>query len=246
MRRTGCGNADAVDVVSSARHGRGARCGRGRGRGARRAEQVAPPLGWAGAGLAGGGLGAAQQTRPLQARCSVTGEWPAGPLEPVTLTLFTPLPPRPTAQVRLRCGDPQAPGSGPWGWGARPASTHPGCPTLAVWLSFLGVQGPLGICDSHGHRALHTGHRALPSAGWGGAWAGSTDAHDPWAWSQVSHHPPSAAHYVFSRHGWSLWQEITIASKFRGKYLSIMPLGEQGQKTCWGRGRVGRAWGLRG
>ncbi|XP_068846022.1 oxysterol-binding protein 2 isoform X2 [Capricornis sumatraensis] len=42
---------------------------------------------------------------------------------------------------------------------------------------------------------------------------------------QVSHHPPSAAHYVFSKHGWSLWQEITIASKFRGKYLSIMPLG---------------------
>ncbi|XP_040859609.1 oxysterol-binding protein 2 isoform X2 [Ochotona curzoniae] len=42
---------------------------------------------------------------------------------------------------------------------------------------------------------------------------------------QVSHHPPSAAHYVFSKHGWNLWQEITIASKFRGKYLSIMPLG---------------------
>lgn len=42
----------------------------------------------------------------------------------------------------------------------------------------------------------------------------------------MSHHPPSAAHYVFSKHGWSLWQEITISSKFRGKYLSIMPLGE--------------------
>ncbi|XP_051021134.1 oxysterol-binding protein 2 isoform X6 [Acomys russatus] len=42
---------------------------------------------------------------------------------------------------------------------------------------------------------------------------------------QVSHHPPSAAHHVFSKHGWSLWQEITIASKFRGKYISIMPLG---------------------
>ncbi|XP_042523586.1 oxysterol-binding protein 2 isoform X3 [Dipodomys spectabilis] len=42
---------------------------------------------------------------------------------------------------------------------------------------------------------------------------------------QVSHHPPSAAHYVFSKNGWSLWQEITIASKFRGKYISIMPLG---------------------
>ncbi|XP_006869316.1 PREDICTED: oxysterol-binding protein 2 isoform X1 [Chrysochloris asiatica] len=42
---------------------------------------------------------------------------------------------------------------------------------------------------------------------------------------QVSHHPPSAAHYVSSKNGWSLWQEITISSKFRGKYLSIMPLG---------------------
>lgn len=31
---------------------------------------------------------------------------------------------------------------------------------------------------------------------------------------------------MFSKHGWSLWQEITISSKFRGKYLSIMPLGE--------------------
>ncbi|XP_065548230.1 oxysterol-binding protein 2 isoform X1 [Lathamus discolor] len=42
---------------------------------------------------------------------------------------------------------------------------------------------------------------------------------------QVSHHPPAAAHHVFSTRGWTLWQEITIASKFRGKYLSIMPLG---------------------
>ncbi|XP_070820606.1 oxysterol-binding protein 2 isoform X1 [Chaetodon trifascialis] len=42
---------------------------------------------------------------------------------------------------------------------------------------------------------------------------------------QVSHHPPAAAHHVVSQRGWTLWQEITIASKFRGKYLSIMPLG---------------------
>ncbi|XP_072456027.1 oxysterol-binding protein 2 isoform X3 [Notamacropus eugenii] len=41
----------------------------------------------------------------------------------------------------------------------------------------------------------------------------------------VSHHPPAAAHHVFSKNGWTLWQEITISSKFRGKYLSIMPLG---------------------
>uniref|UniRef100_A0A8C3A8U3 Oxysterol-binding protein n=1 Tax=Cyclopterus lumpus TaxID=8103 RepID=A0A8C3A8U3_CYCLU len=42
---------------------------------------------------------------------------------------------------------------------------------------------------------------------------------------QVSHHPPAAAHHVISNRGWTLRQEITVASKFRGKYLSIMPLG---------------------
>ncbi|XP_015718642.1 oxysterol-binding protein 1 [Coturnix japonica] len=42
---------------------------------------------------------------------------------------------------------------------------------------------------------------------------------------QVSHHPPAAAHHADSKHGWTLRQEIKIASKFRGKYLSIMPLG---------------------
>lgn len=44
--------------------------------------------------------------------------------------------------------------------------------------------------------------------------------------SQVSHHPPAAAHHAESKHGWTLRQEIKITSKFRGKYLSIMPLGE--------------------
>ncbi|CAF96608.1 unnamed protein product, partial [Tetraodon nigroviridis] len=42
---------------------------------------------------------------------------------------------------------------------------------------------------------------------------------------QVSHHPPAAAHHAFSDKGWTLRQEITLASKFRGKYLSIIPLG---------------------
>ncbi|KAL2098025.1 hypothetical protein ACEWY4_007232 [Coilia grayii] len=42
---------------------------------------------------------------------------------------------------------------------------------------------------------------------------------------QVSHHPPAAAHHAISERGWTLRQEITLASKFRGKYLSIMPLG---------------------
>uniref|UniRef100_A0A8D2QBL9 Oxysterol-binding protein n=1 Tax=Zonotrichia albicollis TaxID=44394 RepID=A0A8D2QBL9_ZONAL len=42
---------------------------------------------------------------------------------------------------------------------------------------------------------------------------------------QVSHHPPAAAHHADSKNGWTLRQEIKITSKFRGKYLSIMPLG---------------------
>lgn len=42
----------------------------------------------------------------------------------------------------------------------------------------------------------------------------------------MSHHPPAAAHHADSKHGWTLRQEIKITSKFRGKYLSIMPLGE--------------------
>ena len=137
------------------------------GGGARRAEQVAPPSGWAGARLAGGSLDTAQQTRPLQARCSVTGEWLAGPLEPVMLTLFTP--PHSPSQVKVW----RPPG--PWLMPAgveRPPCLHPPrlphCHALAVRLSFLGVQGPPCICDSHGHMALHTGHGALPPAGWEG------------------------------------------------------------------------------
>ncbi|KAJ8286763.1 hypothetical protein GJAV_G00043020 [Gymnothorax javanicus] len=42
---------------------------------------------------------------------------------------------------------------------------------------------------------------------------------------QVSHHPPAAAHHVWSQRGWSLWQEITIDSKFHGKCISVKPLG---------------------
>jgi len=43
--------------------------------------------------------------------------------------------------------------------------------------------------------------------------------------SQVSHHPPTAAMFTEGRQ-WQSWQEFTMASKFRGKYLQIIPLGE--------------------
>ncbi|XP_003376354.1 oxysterol-binding protein 2 [Trichinella spiralis] len=41
---------------------------------------------------------------------------------------------------------------------------------------------------------------------------------------KVSHHPPAAALHAESQR-WKLWQEFTMSSKFRGKYLSIVPLG---------------------
>ncbi|XP_019871821.2 oxysterol-binding protein 1 isoform X2 [Aethina tumida] len=41
---------------------------------------------------------------------------------------------------------------------------------------------------------------------------------------QVSHHPPMLAQHCEGR-GWRCWQEFTMTSKFRGKYLQIVPLG---------------------
>nr|CAD7198943.1 unnamed protein product [Timema douglasi] len=41
---------------------------------------------------------------------------------------------------------------------------------------------------------------------------------------QVSHHPPMVAQFCEGR-GWRCWQEFTMASKFRGKYLQVIPLG---------------------
>lgn len=49
----------------------------------------------------------------------------------------------------------------------------------------------------------------------------------------MSHHPPAAAHHADSKNGWTLRQEIKITSKFRGKYLSIMPLGEHPRSVLW-------------
>ncbi|KAK0076277.1 hypothetical protein PV326_010913, partial [Microctonus aethiopoides] len=41
---------------------------------------------------------------------------------------------------------------------------------------------------------------------------------------QVSHHPPMLAQFCEGR-AWRCWQEFTMASKFRGKYLQVIPLG---------------------
>ncbi|CAF0817646.1 unnamed protein product [Rotaria sordida] len=41
---------------------------------------------------------------------------------------------------------------------------------------------------------------------------------------QVSHHPPAVATHSEGQ-GWTLYQEFTMASKFRGQYLSITPMG---------------------
>ncbi|VDD80763.1 unnamed protein product [Mesocestoides corti] len=72
----------------------------------------------------------------------------------------------------------------------------------------------------------------------------------------VSHHPPVVAHYCeSSRYGWKFWQEFTVNSKFRGKYLSLIPKGsthlvfKDGQHYTWSKVTitvhniiVGRLW----
>eukprot|EP00730_Choanoeca_flexa_P013635 TRINITY_DN5542_c0_g1_i1.p1 TRINITY_DN5542_c0_g1~~TRINITY_DN5542_c0_g1_i1.p1 ORF type:complete len:735 (+),score=177.05 TRINITY_DN5542_c0_g1_i1:47-2206(+) len=42
---------------------------------------------------------------------------------------------------------------------------------------------------------------------------------------QVSHHPPICAMHATSVNGWTFWQEFSMSSKFRGKYLEIIPTG---------------------
>ncbi|XP_055861522.1 oxysterol-binding protein 1-like isoform X2 [Biomphalaria glabrata] len=41
---------------------------------------------------------------------------------------------------------------------------------------------------------------------------------------QVSHHPPMLAMHIDGR-DWSTWQEFTMTTKFRGRYLQIIPMG---------------------
>ena len=41
---------------------------------------------------------------------------------------------------------------------------------------------------------------------------------------QVSHHPPMFAMHVEHK-DWTLWEEYTVASKFRGKYVACYPIG---------------------
>ena len=43
--------------------------------------------------------------------------------------------------------------------------------------------------------------------------------------TQVSHHPPACAQHVEHK-DWTFWQDYTMTSKFRGKYLQIVPYGE--------------------
>ncbi|EDQ92562.1 uncharacterized protein MONBRDRAFT_17243 [Monosiga brevicollis MX1] len=42
---------------------------------------------------------------------------------------------------------------------------------------------------------------------------------------QVSHHPPICALHATSERGWTFWQDFSMNSKFRGKYLEVVPTG---------------------
>ncbi|XP_045770625.1 oxysterol-binding protein 1 [Maniola jurtina] len=57
---------------------------------------------------------------------------------------------------------------------------------------------------------------------------------------QVSHHPPMVAQFCEGAAGWQCWQEFTMTTKFRGKYLQVIPLGgafaafpSSGNKYTW-------------
>jgi len=65
-----------------------------------------------------------------------------------------------------------------------------------------------------------------------------------WSYCTVSHHPPAAAFHAISTRngGWELHGQLTVTSKFRGKYLSVTPLGSihvkfnsNGQHYHWKR-----------
>uniref|UniRef100_A0A0M3K554 Oxysterol-binding protein n=1 Tax=Anisakis simplex TaxID=6269 RepID=A0A0M3K554_ANISI len=54
---------------------------------------------------------------------------------------------------------------------------------------------------------------------------------------QVSHHPPITAHHADGRK-WTVHQDFTMTSRFRGKYLSVIPIGYshvqfRGQKNIY-------------
>ncbi|XP_043239908.1 oxysterol-binding protein 1-like isoform X2 [Amphibalanus amphitrite] len=55
------------------------------------------------------------------------------------------------------------------------------------------------------------------------------DRRDDYGWrvisEQVSHHPPMVAQHCEGDAGWECYQEFTMSSKFRGKYLQVIPLG---------------------
>jgi hypothetical protein len=46
----------------------------------------------------------------------------------------------------------------------------------------------------------------------------------PYLLFKVSHHPPASSLHAEHR-DWIFWQEFTATSKFRGKYLQIIPQG---------------------
>lgn len=59
--------------------------------------------------------------------------------------------------------------------------------------------------------------------------------------SQVSHHPPMVGQYCEATSGkWKAWQEFSMRSKFKGKYIEVEPLGihhcvftESGNHYTW-------------
>ncbi|XP_014670942.1 PREDICTED: oxysterol-binding protein 1-like [Priapulus caudatus] len=87
-------------------------------------------------------------------------------------------------------------------------------PTTGVALNSGQQHGICCSCESTGFTFLFY----ISSVGIISAYTRSRDS------GVVSHHPPAVAQYTEGR-DWIMYQEFTMSSKFRGKYLNIIPLG---------------------
>ncbi len=80
--------------------------------------------------------------------------------------------------------------------------------------------------SSYSTTAIRTGKPFNPLLGETYEWDRSEDLGFRVISEQVSHHPPMVAQYCESSKGlWKCWQEFSMRSKFKGKYLEVEPLG---------------------
>lgn len=98
----------------------------------------------------------------------------------------------------------------------RAAECKDSCEQLAYVAAFT--------ISSYATTAVRTGKPFNPLLGETYEWDRRSDLGWRVVSEQVSHHPPMVAQFCEGKR-WKCWQEFTMTSKFRGKYLQVIPLG---------------------